>query len=727
MSILTETFEGVPGGMNLALPAQELDETEARYLQDVLLDYPGLTRRRGPLQQRGSAVTLPEKASGLFFTYDPLGTVRIAALTGTSSSGFLEAFSSDLTSKTQIPWGMNLPASPPSNPYSIVSVAPALKGGLLIGTSAKYDSSTSAQQLALWRGGTKTNYTTGTITVSRGGSTVTGAGTLWAANAVPGMFLFANTDDPYTDTYIGTVSAIVSDTQLTLEQVSPHPATARSYTLRSLRGIGARVVEGRITTNTGSATVTGGATKFKDQTLDTGVWQLYRASDFAYIGKVSSVTSNISITLTANAALALSNERFVAIKVDTYTNEHNVNNLQSTRKVGFLTAVFAERQWYANNGLALDKTSRVWFSDTNDLEAMDLSAFDGDFLSIGSSRGATEPIQALQAAYNALLIFKESETYAVFGTTPTTFQVRKIADDGVLSGGSVQPWSGGVIWAGREGIHFFDGINVTNLAQVKLGEYWKNSIRSFDPSKYRMWSTVVRDHYMLHVESIVPTVVPVKGNTASTITQLTFVINMNTRSFVTFRNVGFRGALQLPASVGGLSLMVVNGTGSAGDRGYITESSLFWDAEGRDTITCNGEAASGPDFFLESRKFSAGDSLRKKLFKQLAIYYLSQGGNLKLDTVTGLNDIGKTSLTVFPPTVLTWDQLAVLFSSWDALAQQYATWDALVQGVFKPKRVKFLKRSQHIAFRVWQEDALLERVRLGPYQVGYKLQRVGRI
>lgn len=727
MAILTETFEGVPGGMNLALPAQELDETEARYLQDVLLDYPGLTRRRGPLQQRASAITLPEKASGLFFTYDPLGTVRIGALTGTAASGFFEAFSADLTAKTQIPWGMNLPAAPPTDAYAIVSAAPALKGGLLIGTSSRYDSSTGAQVLALWRGGTKNNYTVGTISVARGSAAVTGVGTLWGANAVPGMFLFANTDDPYTDTYIGTVSAVVSDTQLTLEQVSPHPVTARAYTLRSFRGIGPRVVEGRITSNTGSATVTGGATKFLDQGLNSGAWQLYRASDLTYVGKVSSVTSNISITLTANAAIATANERFVAIKVDTYANEHTVNNLQSTRKVGFLTAVFAERQWYANNGTSLDKTSRIWFSDTNDLEAMDLSSFDGDFLGIGSSRGATEPIQALQAAYNALLIFKESETYAVFGTSPSTFQVRKIADDGVLNGGSVQPWAGGVIWAGREGIHFFDGINVTNMAQVKLGEYWKNSIRSFDPSKYRMWSTVVRDHYMLHIESYSPTFVPTKGNTAQPITRLTFVINMNMRSFVTFRNVGFRGAIQLPATVGGLSLMVVNGTGSAGDRGYITDSALFWDAEGRDTITCNGETASGPDFFMESRKFSAGDSLRKKLFKQLAIYYVSQGGNLKLDTVTGLNEIGKTSLTQFPPTALTWDQLSVLFTSWDALAAQYSTWDAIIQGLFKPKRVKFLKRSQHIAFRIWQENANLDRVRLGPYQIGYKLQRVGRI
>lgn len=725
MPILTETFEGVPGGMNLALPAWELDDTEARYLQDILLDFPGLTRRRGPLSP-ATSVTFSDKLTGLFYTYDPLGTLRIGALSGDNTKGNLEAISGDLTTKTQIPWNQNMPVNPPTQPYTLINAAPALKGGVMVGTSTKYDSTAAAQTAALWRGGNKTNYTTGTISVARGSAAVAGVGTLWAANAAPGMFLFANTDDPYTDTYIGVVSAVVSDTALTLEQVSPHPITARSYTLRSLRGIQPRIAKGRLTSNTGSAVATGGQTKFTDQGMGTGTWQVYRASDFAFVGKVTTVSSNISITFTANAAVAMANERFIAIKCDTFANSWTTNNLQSTQKVGWIGAVYAERQWYANNGLALDKTARVWFSDTADLEALDLSTFDGDFINIGSSKGALEPIQAMQAAYNALLIFKESEVYGVFGTSPTNFAVKKLADDGVLSGGSVQPWQGGVIWAGREGVNYFDGINVTNLAQPKLGDYWKNSLRTFSPSTRRMYSAVIRDHYLLHIESVSPTVGVIKGNTSTNLAKLTVVINMNTRAFTMFTNVGFRGALELPLQAGGAAIMSVNGVSGGNNRGWIADAKALWDSEGQDTIVCDGDTG-GPDFYFESKKYNAGDSLRKKLFKQLAIHYLLQGSDLKLDTVTGLNNIGKTSLTTFSNTTYTWDQLAVLFPTWDALAINFPTWDSLVNSVFAKKRIKFLKRDQFLSFRVWQSAATTSRVRLGPFSIGYKLQRPGRI
>lgn len=725
-TLLTETFEGVPGGMNLALPPQELDDTEARYLQDILLDYPGLSRRRGPLVAAGT-VSFPDKVTDLFYTYDPQGTVRLGALSGDNTKGNLEAIQADFSAKNQIPWDQNLPANPPSQPYTHTWINPGLKGGLFIGTSSKYDSSTMGQCLAIWRGGTKTNYTTGTITVARGSTSVTLSGGDFSANVVPGMFLFANTDDPYTDTYIGTVLVVVSSTQLTLEAASPHPITARSYTLRSLRGPSARVTTGRITCGTASAIVTGGQTKFLDQGLNSGTWQIYKASDLSFVGKVSSVTSNISVTLTANAAQAMANDSFIALKVDTYANEYLLNTLTNPRKPGFVTSVFAQRQWYANNGSALNKTSRVWFSDTNDPEALDLSPFDGNFMDIGSTQGALQPIQALQAAYNALLIFKESETYGVFGTSPTNFQVRKLADDGVVHGGSVRAWGGGVIWAGREGINFFDGVNVTNLTQPKLGDYWKNSVRTFDPSKYRMWSTVFRDHYILHIYNITPTVKIVKGNSPQNISRLTVVINMNTRAFTMFTNFAFTGHVQLPAANGAGAYFMVNGTVGVVNKAYVVDANNVWDTEGVDTITCDGEPTTGPDLYMESKKFNAGDSLRKKLFKQLAIFYISQGGNLRVDTVIGLNDIGKTSTTVFGPTIYTWAQLGTLFSSWAGLGQNFGSWSQLVEAIFKPKRVKFLKRSQHMAFRIWQEDNTLQRVRLGPFQIGYKLQRPGRV
>jgi hypothetical protein len=61
----------------------------------------------------------------------------------------------------------------------------------------------------------------------------------------------------------------------------------------------------------------------------------------------------------------------------------------------------------------------------------------------------------------------------------------------------------------------------------------------------------------------------------------------------------------------------------------------------------------------------------------------------------GLNDIGRTSSTELIATVFTWDNLPVQFGTWDNMSLQTPTWDALINSVFKPKRIKFLKRSQN--------------------------------
>jgi hypothetical protein len=74
MPILTETFEGTPGGMNLALPQQELDDTEARYIQDGLVDYP---RPDAPARSRpqGHGHRRPDaEGSGLALTLNPQGS-----------------------------------------------------------------------------------------------------------------------------------------------------------------------------------------------------------------------------------------------------------------------------------------------------------------------------------------------------------------------------------------------------------------------------------------------------------------------------------------------------------------------------------------------------------------------------------------------------------------------------------------------------------------------------
>jgi hypothetical protein len=172
-------------------------------------------------------------------------------------------------------------------------------------------------------------------------------------------------------------------------------------------------------------------------------------------------------------------------------------------------------------------------------------------------------------------------------------------------------------------------------------------------------------------------------------------------------------------------------------QGYLVDANVLFDQQGNDTISDRVLQSKAPTFYMESKKYKVGDSLRKKLFKQLAIHYNAAGGPLNgttglndaltIDTVIGLNNVGKTSTTKFPATIYTWDQLPTVAATWDALAAQFPTWDALIASVFKPKRVKFLKRSQFLAFRLYQTDNSVTRVELGPFQLGFKLQRPGRI
>lgn len=714
-SLLAQTFNGTPDGMNMAVPPHEIDDTQARILVDFLVDQPGITRQRGPVEGVANIPALPRKGSGLFSTLNPQGAAKFAALTGDATHGYFSLLNDAESAWIDLAWPFAVPAV---SPYKVVDAKAALGGGLLIGVSDDYGAGTNINQgIAYWFGGTKPNWSGGTITVARGDVAVTGSGFL--ANVVPGMFLFANTNDPYTNVYIGTVLSVDSDTALTLIKESPYAATAKAATFQSIRGLAPRVTTGEITTDITTTTVTGGATKFISQGLDTGTWQLYRASDGAFVGKVATVNSEISITLAAAAAVAMSEENYIAIKVDA---DFSITNTASSDKVGFLNATYADRQWYANRGSSFDATSQVWFSDAANLEGLDLSVFDGNWLDITSSASVNEPIRGIAAAYNGLLVLKETEAFIVGGQSPDSFDVRKLEDDGTISNMSIQEYGGGVIWAGREGINFYDGVQVSNLVAGSLGQVWKDTIRTLNPGTYRLWSMVNRDHYWLFLENIAPTFTVTKGNVSSDITRLTVVINMVTRALVLATNVDIRGAAIIPASAGRQAWYLVNDASV----GHVCDGDKLFTTTGVDAITCDGNVL-GPQIYMESKKFDAGDGMRLKRWKLVSMNYLAQGGALVLDTVLGLNEVGQIASTSFPESVMTWTQLRSNIATWTDLKNQYSTWSQITQSVFIPARIRMQKKSQYMSFRLYGSVPNLSSAKLGPYAVDYKLQRVGRV
>lgn len=703
-----ETFEGVPLGMITAVPKHEIPDGGAFYLQDVLVDLPGITRRRGPNTGVSGMVTFTNPIFGAASCFNPIGELKIGVIESNGSNAWLSVLSSNYGSKTQI----TLPTAFTTSPYPIVDVKSRLGGGALIGISSQYDENNPTQWQMVWRGGASPNYGTGTATVTRGSTAVTGSGTAWSTNASSGMFLLDAARN-----FVGVVKTVNSDTSITLENPALKTLSAAGYNLTSIRRVVPMAVVGEITCGTAAATVTGQNTKFKKQGLDSGTWDLFRQRDWAYIGTVSSVTDDTSLTLNANAAIACNVDNYIAVQEVDYTS--------STLSVGFLNATYSQRQFYANVG-GSGKSSYLWFSEENLPDGLDTSTEDGDFIPVssGTVKSAQSPIKAIVPGFRSLLVLKDDETFALTGTQPENFTVDKVWSDGCLSGMSVQQWRSDVIFAGRNGIYVWDGTTVSDLTEKTLGIEYKAAVKNFDSTTYRMWSAVVRDHYVLFIENVSPRIGVTKGQTTTDPTRWTVVINMNTGAFTLWTNVDVRGAITLPSNQQQAVWVLVN-TSSGG---AVLDGNAFFDSTGNDTVTCAGNTV-GPSFFMETKRYSLGDPLRRKLLKQVAMHYQSFGDGLTIDTVVGLGSVGtgSTNTSSFPQTSYTWTSLAQSYSTWTALGNAYGNWNAINTVVWGKKRYKFLKHDNFIGFRIYQNSTSNSVVQLGPWQLGYKVQAPGRI
>lgn len=698
--------------MITAVQKNEIPDGAAYYLQDILVDLPGIVRQRGPLQGVSGAVTFTDDIIGLASCFDPQATFQTAALHGTSSPLF-GVLSADFTSKTDIPWPLGTFST---SPYTAVSSQGKVGGGSIIGLSSQYDEAAATQQLALWDGGTKADYTTGTITCARNSTTVTGVGTVWTTYASPGMYLLNSIGQ-----YMGTVKKVVSDTSITLVNSCLQTGTAVGYKLTSLRGLNPFVVTGEITCDTTTTTVTGANTKFSQQGLATGTWDIYRASDWNYVGTVSTVTNDTSLVLAANAALSMAVERYYAVQRD---GDWTVSTTSSSKKVGFLSASYAYRQWYANRAQQGDG-SKLWFSDTINPEAIDVSPNTGDFIPVssGSAKSADTPIRGIMQGFNSLLICKEDETFALIGTDETTFDVHKVWNDGALSGMSMAQWGDKVIFAGRNGIYGWDGTQVTDFTVGTLGREYRYAIKNFDPTVHRMWAAVVRDHYLLFIESVVPEITITKGQVPTAPSSWTVCINMATGAVTLLTNVDIRGSINLPVAAENDPWIAVN-TASGG---RLCDGNALFDSSGFDAYTCAGNV-SGPQFYMESKRYPLGDPLRRKLLKQIALDYKTST-DLTIDTLIGFGNVAASSVnaSAFKMTTYTWNQLAANFDTWDAVGATFATWNSINVDVWGKARYKFLKHENFIGFRLYPGAGTSSSTTIGPWQFGFKVQAPGRI
>lgn len=699
------TYTGLPDGMAPAIPAHELPDTMCRMLVDGFVHNPGLIVRRGPVTALPGIANLPYPPCGFATVVDPTGISKVGALHGDASHGYLGVWSTDFTSRVDLALGINLPQTP----YQLVQTAPRLFGGVYITIQAGLTQG-AAQYLLQWNGSGAAAYSTGTVTCTQGSTAVTGSGTAWLSNVQPGAFLFA------AGVYVGVVKSISADGALTLDANALVSASGVSYSAQPFRGINPRVGKGYITTSTVSAVVNGANTKFQADGLGTGTWDIYRSSDFTFIGTVTSVTSDIQFTLTANATLNLSQEPYVAINRN--------GSYGSSPSIGVITTQWGARQAFANNSASMTNTSKVWFSSVDDAEAIDEATTDGDFIQVPSvgPAGTATPIVAMVPTPSSLLILKENEAYGLFGQTTAQFQTVPVSTDGCLSAMSVQTWNGLAVYAGKQGIYMYDGQEAVNVTQERLGWYYQTALGGFDSTKHRMWSMIDRDHYLLFIESVTPPVPILHGSQTVTQTAFTIAVHLPSGAITLLSNLNIRGSLQLPANLGHATWYLVN---NAVNNGVLCSADALFDSIGNDDFGCDGGTA-GPAFYLETKKYTMGDSLLKKLWKMILLTYVVAGDNLVLDTVPGLNEIGTTSNTQFVATGQSWADIAAQGILWGGDLSLYPTWDAPVDSQFVTNRVRFLKRAQMMSFRLYQNSSSVKALILGPWSLVAKPQRIGR-
>src|SRR5439155_866636 len=98
----------------------------------------------------------------------------------------------------------------------------------------------------------------------------------------------------------------------------------------------------------------------------------------------------------------------------------------------------------------------------------------------------------------------------------------------------------------------------TNIVEETMGQYYSQLVKSFDPATYRMWGSIVRDHYFLHIEHVTPAVSVIKGNVSTIPTEMTIVIYLPRLSFTLFTNMNIRGSATLSTGQGQLAWFAVN-------------------------------------------------------------------------------------------------------------------------------------------------------------------------
>lgn len=701
--------------------------------QDVLIDQNGTLRSRGGFRSVTTDTFTTNTINHLILT--STGALLLGRDTngetpalGTASSA-LTGFSTLTSAQILVPTTAQTVIKQPSLPTS--AKMQDNKGAVLAFDYGFI--SGSLNNVSLWGGNavTTSDTTAGTAATTIGIKAVTGAGTAWTS-ALEGCYLFIGAGAAAV--YVGQVDQVTSTTALLLKKGALKTIAAAAPAFKTIRPAQYVVYKGRVTTNTASAVVVGSNTKFNSSGpggsgsvfLTNSVSNMFRYSDGAFIGQITSVQNDTTLTLSANAALALANEEF-------YITNPNVTAQPGNSAYPFYfiagsVARFADRYWYgcfsavdtsvkapnAAQELSVQGQNSVIFTKKNDPECLDLDPSAGDILSLAVTHNQ-DRIRGLCATRGGLVVFRSRDTWLITGYSPETFRAVKIADDGISVSLSFREYNEGVIWGGSKSVWYFDGTRVVDLLRDSVRKFYQRLLRPVDLN-FPLTMAISNDHVIVSFTPVSGGDVtwPVKNGTGS-ITHICMAINLLNGAVSFFTNLAimsstFSDALGTSVILARNTVAITGGAGFMvnGSKIFVESSTAADNFDALTMIITLGGITIGPSVMFETTKLTMGDASRIKFWKRFLCQYSSDVSMTA--TFIGTND-----------TTLDFPNRGTGSVSSDTLAAS--------SNIGILHRLRFLVRSPVMSIRIYQTSAVSaasQKFKMQWWSVGGKRMRQGR-
>lgn len=708
---------GAVEGMNQAAPGTLIPESFLRWSQDVLFDRAGLIRRRGPFTSLLAGIHAPataahnERVVSVFSTLNPVNERVVGVLINNNTTTkvlYYKVSGSSYAAQTdESDLGYLFDAN------SSVDAKAALGGGSWIGIVEKYGvsdtTSGNRQALYYWRGGCGTEGTkTPSAAVSTTSTTISFTNT---TGLTSGMFVYADTNK-----YIGVIKSVTTNTSITLEKL-PFKQSAFTgspvLTFKNIRPYMHRHGRGLITKTSASGSGahdiisgdigTSGEGHFAAANING--YNLYRASDNAWVGLVSSIYGGdstkankvLALDTTAHSTFTMSADEYIAVyhaaeASPLAASRTAFSAANNTAFTGVFNATYAGLQWFGCMGVA-GETNRIVFSASHDPEAVDLSKDSGDTIVIPG----VQQMRGIASSNSGLVVLMEDKTYLLRGNTRSNFSLELLFPEGCICNSSIVETGGGVIWASRAGILYYDGATVRNLTANNLGVYYSDGVTGFDPNADICTGFIYRDYVFFHftkwssnysmtryepvyagqwatdavvdasnslvdaATSAAPGLAGVSWRDFSDddiswqdissdvntpighdyedeqLTSITMAVYLPTNAVTTISNLPFRGATFDDGTLGLKALVGVTraAVSSNGTRVdlYNIDTMLDTLTDGEDVALSLGSPRKGPDLFMQTKHYSVGDPVLKKWFQRTMLNVLLQRGAIRVDFV----------------------------------------------------------------------------------------------